>query len=133
MSDVSMRQHTVIGLAMCLFMVAIGCGGVRQNITLAGRARPDMSPEEVVRVMGGDPIRSEFSDGVTEWHYCSTGVFADEFVAFFFIDDTLIETSYYSVTTVLDSLGVVFAGSCELFIKQGNYREPDRVTEIRLR
>ena len=126
-----MRRHTVIGLIVFLFMAEIGCGvrGVQQNISLAGGARPNMSPEEVVRVMGGDPMRSEFGDGVMEWHYCSTGMSADQFVAFFFVDDALIETSYYSSSPG----GGGAAGSCEINIKTGNYREPDRVTEIRVR
>ena len=78
----------------------------------------------------GAPAKSEFSAGVMEWHYCKTGSGADQFVAMFFQNNLLIETRNYTVT-LADTGGIT--GGCENFVKMGNYREPDTVTEVRLR
>lgn len=127
-----MRRHIVIGLIGVALVAGSACASMslQQNVNRAGGLRPGMSPAEVTRIMGGDPARSEFGDGIMEWHYCRTGYGVDQMVALFFVDNALIESSYYSVT-LRDSGGAT--GGCNNFIKMGNYREPDRVTEIRLR
>lgn len=119
-----MRRIVFLILAMS---AVIGCG-VRQPIRQAIDLRPAMSPEDVTSVMG-TPVKTEFSQGVMEWHYCKTGYSSDEFVALFFKNDQLVATRNYTVTAA--DAGAW--GSCERFIKKGNYREPDVVTEIRLR
>ena len=125
-----MRRAQLIGLAVSLLLTVLACGA-RQNINRASGIRPGMSPEDVTRVMGADPVRSEFSDGILEWHYCRTGFGeVDQFVAFFFVNDSVIESRNYSVT-LRDTGGAI--GSCVNFIKMGTYEEPDRVTEIRVR
>jgi hypothetical protein len=67
---------------------------VQQDVSRAGEVRPGMSSAQVARVMGENPIRSEFSDGVMEWHYCRTGRLdpVDQMVALWFVDDALIES-----------------------------------------
>ena len=118
----------------CLLLATAVCGGcasmyTQQAVNLAVNLKPGMSPAEATAVMG-PPIKSEFSRGVTEWHYCKTGTTADQFVALFFEKDKLIETRNYTVT--LGDIGGAY-GACENFVKMGNYREPDSVVEIRLR
>ena len=55
---------------------------------------------------------------------------SDEFIALFFFEGKLIEKLNYTVT-LADAGGAT--GSCEKFIKMGNYREPNKVIEIRMR
>ena len=86
-----------------------------------------MTKAEVESIMG-PPIKSDFYKGVDEWHYCKTGMYADEFVSLFFHEGILIAKKNYTVT-IVDTEGV--SGSCETFIKMGNYSEPDIVLEIR--
>lgn len=88
-----------------------------------------MSKAEVEQIMGL-PTKSDFKRNVEEWHYCKTGMSADEFLALFFYEGKLIEKLNYTVT-LADTRGAT--GSCEKFIKMGNYREPDKVIEIRMR
>lgn len=88
-----------------------------------------MTKAEVEAIMGA-PTKSDFRQNVEEWHYCKTGMTADEFLALFFYDGKLIEKLNYTVT-LADTRGA--SGSCSKFIKMGNYREPDKVIEIRLR
>lgn len=87
-----------------------------------------MTKAEVQKIMG-TPAKSDFKDNVEEWHYCRTGLEADEFMALFFYDGKLVEKLNYTVT-IADAKAT---GSCEKFIKMGNYREPDRIIEIRTR
>jgi len=78
----------------------------------------------------GQPMKAEFSRSVEEWHFCNTGYGEDEFVAVFFADGEVIAMKPYTVT-ISDTRGAT--GSCEKFVKMGNYREPDSVREYRLR
>jgi outer membrane protein assembly factor BamE (lipoprotein component of BamABCDE complex) len=94
------------------------------DISRASMLSNGMSKESVAEVMGS-PIRSEFSGNLEEWHYCSTGLSADEFVALFFNQGVLFATSNYTV--------IGLDGDCPTFIKMGNYREPDAVIEFRSR
>ena len=88
-----------------------------------------MTMPEVQEIMGV-PCASELSKGVTEWHYCSTGFNADEYVAVFFENGLLIAIKNYTVTLV-DVGGI--GGHCSKFIKRGTYQEPDVVVAIRSR
>ena len=88
-----------------------------------------MTKAEVETIMGR-PIKSDFRQNVEEWHYCKTGTGSDEFLALFLYEEKLVEKLNYTVT-LADTKGVT--GSCEKFIKMGNYREPDRVIELRLK
>ena len=88
-----------------------------------------MSKSEVEQIMGS-PAKSDFSGKVEEWHYCRTGTTSDEFIALFFYEGELLEKLNHTVA-LSDTRGAT--GSCEKFIKMGNYREPDRVVEIRMR
>jgi outer membrane protein assembly factor BamE (lipoprotein component of BamABCDE complex) len=88
-----------------------------------------MTKTEVLEILG-NPIKSDLKKGVDEWFYCKTGIGADEHLAVYFFEGKVIAKKNYSVT-VAEVNNVT--GSCELFIKRGNYREPDEVREIRLK
>jgi len=83
-----------------------------------------MTKSEVEKIMG-PPIRSDFSKNVDEWFYCNTGGSdfsnpypVDEHLVLFFYNNKLITKKNYTVT-VKDTGGIY--GSCEKFIKMGNY------------
>ena len=77
----------------------------------------------------GEPVKSDFDRNVEEWHYCSTGLYSDEFIALYFVDGKLLTKMNYTVT--VEDAGAT--GSCSRFIKMGNYKVPDVVVEIRER
>jgi hypothetical protein len=110
-------------LPIALLLVLTSCstlmGTTRQNLNISYKLHEGMTKNEVESIMG-QPIKSDFYKKVEEWHYCATGIGADEFIALFF-----------HTVTIQDTRGI--SGTCEKFIKMGNYREPDNVTEIRLR
>jgi len=109
-------------------LIVLSCG-VQQNLKVSYKLSPGMTKSEVESVMGS-PTKSDFKQNVEEWHYCKTGFNSDEFLALFFYEGKLIEKLNYTVT-LADTRGAT--GSCSKFIKMGNYREPDRVIELRMR
>ena len=116
-----------------LFM---GCGinkivpFVTQDLSLAGKIRAGMTTDEVIEIMG-EPIISELDRNVEEWHYCRTGgslrFERDTFVALFFVDNKLTAKQHYSTSYGGGDAGF---GSCEKFIKKGDYKIPTIVQEI---
>jgi outer membrane protein assembly factor BamE (lipoprotein component of BamABCDE complex) len=117
--------------AVLIISLLSSCGiyGIQQNLSSSYRLTPGMDKNEVEKIMGM-PIKSDFKKNVEEWHYCKTGIYSDEFISLFFFDGKLVEKLNYSVS-IADTRGVT--GSCENFIKMGNYREPDKVIELRMR
>lgn len=111
------------------FSLLITSCGLQQNLAVSYRLSPTMTKAQVEQIMGS-PAKSDFSKNVEEWHYCRTGTSSDEFLALFFYEGELLEKVNYTVT-LADTRGAT--GSCEKFIKMGNYREPDKVLEIRMR
>ena len=107
-----------------------GCVGPNQNLKNHLMLSPGMSKEQVITTMGGSPVKAEFSSNIEEWHFCDNGYRVDEFVAAYFADGVLIAMKPYTVT-LSDTRGAT--GSCEKFVKMGNYREPNSVREYRLR
>ena len=101
----------------------------QQPLEQSYRLNTGMSKQEVVSILG-QPIRNDFYKNVDEWFYCKTGIGGDQHLALFFFEGKLIAKKNY-VVTVQDVDGQT--GSCEWFIKKGNYREPDEVREIRLK
>jgi len=123
-----------LALGAALFMV--GCS-TYQN---ADRPEADLSKtvgitagmnqESVLQIMGLYPQKTEISDGITEWHYCDTGMGMDEFVAIYFSEGKVVAMKNYQATLAeVDGA----TGHCSMFVKRGNYREPDMVADIRLR
>lgn len=126
-----MKKHTNF-LFATFFTVLIStlysCS-LHQNLSLSYKLYEGMSKNEVESIMG-IPAKSDFYKNVEEWHYCKTGYSgADQFLALYFYDGKLIAKKNYSVT--FSEAGAY--GSCENFIKRGNYREPEVVVEIRSR
>ncbi|MFZ6052554.1 outer membrane protein assembly factor BamE domain-containing protein [Halocola ammonii] len=115
-------------IPICLGLLITSCG-LQQNLSASHLLSPGMTKAEVQQIMG-PPAKSDFSQNIEEWHYCKTGMNSDEFLALFFFEGELIEKMNYAVT-ISDTRGAT--GSCEKFIKMGNYREPDQVLEIRMR
>ena len=116
-------------LAVFLIMIFLcGCS-THQRLDNSLLISPGMTKQQVLGVMGDKPIRNEFSRSVHEWHYCSTGQYADAFIVVFFSEGKVIAMRPYTVTS-RDAKGA--AGSCELFVKMGNYREPEEVRELRV-
>jgi outer membrane protein assembly factor BamE (lipoprotein component of BamABCDE complex) len=102
---------------------------VQQNLKVSYKLSSGMTKAEVENIMGA-PAKSDFKQNVEEWHYCRTGFNSDEFLALFFYEGKLVEKLNYTVT-LADTRGAT--GSCSKFIKMGNYREPDRIIELRMR
>ena len=100
-----------------------------QAIKQSYKLSPGMTKSEVESILG-PPIRSDFDKSVEEWFYCSTGLNTDQHLALFFHDDILVAKKNYNVS-LADTRGI--GGSCENFIKQGDFRVPDKVVEIRMR
>lgn len=113
---------------LILTLLFVACGST-SPLSQSFRLYEGMTMDQVIEIMG-TPCASELSQGVTEWHYCSTGYMADEFVAIFFQDGKIIAVKNYTVTqTDVGDVG----GPCKLFIKRGTYREPDVVVSVRSR
>jgi outer membrane protein assembly factor BamE (lipoprotein component of BamABCDE complex) len=119
-----MKKIIVVSLVMLLF----SCG-TQQKLLKSFELKTGMTKDQVITIMG-NPVKNDFNKNIEEWHYCKTGISADEFIALFFFEGKLIAKKNYTVT-LADTRGA--GGSCEKFIKLGNYREPDVVTEIRLK
>jgi hypothetical protein len=84
-----------------------------------------MKQSKVLKILG-EPIKSEFTKDFEEWHYCTTGQNVDQFIALFFHKNKLVATTNY--TTDASDGG---PGDCSIFIKRGDYREPDTVKELK--
>ena len=121
-----MKIKKLLGIIILLSFMSCG---VRQNLSISYRLNDGMSKSEVEGIMG-PPIKSDFFKNVEEWFYCKTGQMSDEHLALFFYDGKLIAKKNYTVTAA-DTRGTF--GSCQKFIKMGNYRVPDVVLEIRNR
>ena len=109
-------------------MLFIGCAGFKglswttQDLYLSAKIRAGMTTDEVLAIMG-DPIFSELDMNVEEWHYCTTGsAHGDSFVALFFVDNQIIAKKQYNADEGL--------GSCENFVKMGDYKIPQEIQEI---
>lgn len=112
---------------LLLVGVLVSCGSAKMK--QAYRLEPGMTKSQVIEIMG-EPSKSDFDRNVEEWHYCSTGLDSDEYIALYFVDGKLLTKTNYTVT-ISDTNGAT--GNCRRFIKMGNYRVPDTVVEIRER
>ncbi|MDA3878866.1 MAG: outer membrane protein assembly factor BamE [Prolixibacteraceae bacterium] len=111
-----------------LVFILSSCG-VQQNLSISYKLHEGMTKSEVESIMGL-PIKTDFYKNVDEWHYCKTGMPANEFLSLFFYEELLVAKKNYSV--IVDDINGN-PGSCEIYIKMGNYSEPDIVVEIRSR
>jgi hypothetical protein len=88
-----------------------------------------MTKGEVLQLLGNRPATSEFKDNVDEWHFCRTGWNSDSYVAVYFIDGRVTAKREYTRNGSNGGGG----GNCKIFIKSGDYREPDEIREYRIR
>ena len=111
-------------LLLTLLCLIYGCY-THQNLSTSGKVRSGMTPNEVLKIMG-EPIVSELDKNVETWHYCNTGdgLFNndDTYLALFFVDNNLIAKTFYTQDKEF--------GSCENFVKKGNYKVPLEVQAI---
>jgi len=112
-----------------LFILCFSFCAVKQNLTDSNKLTEGMTQAEVKAIMG-DPVKSDFNKNLEEWHYCMTRATIYEYISLFFYEKKLIAKKNYSVLPDEEN-GI--CGSCEYFIKMGNYVEPINVTEIRIR
>ncbi len=112
---------------LLVVFIAVSCGS--KKISQSYLLEPGMTKKEVMSILGA-PTKSDFDRNVEEWHYCKTGLMSDEYLALFFHDGVLVTKTNY---TVMQSDVPGMAGTCDKFIKMGNYKVPDVVVEIRSR
>ena len=122
-----MKKLILILMVGSLFMgcTLVNVPWVIQDLSHTGEIRAGMTPDEVMAIMG-EPIISELKNNVEEWHYCRTGSLQqlqkDTFVALYFLENKLIAKEYY--------VAIEGYGSCENFIKTGDYKIPSNVQTI---
>jgi hypothetical protein len=121
-------MKNVIYVFVLIFVLA-SCK-VNQHIEKSEDLRPGMTMEEVEEEMYNDPIKTDFYKNIVECHYCNTSKRASEYVVLYFLDGKLYEKRNYSV---LSNEIKGNRGSCEKFVKMGNFKEPNTITEIRLK
>jgi|21_taG_2_1085346.scaffolds.fasta_scaffold02679_9 outer membrane protein assembly factor BamE (lipoprotein component of BamABCDE complex) len=126
--DIQLRSDMKKILIIAVAFLFAGCA--MQNLTNSYQLAPGMDKQNVLDIMGA-PIKSDFSKNVEEWFYCRTGIDSDEHLVLFFHNGKLVTKNNYTVT--MRDTRTQAGGSCEKFVKMGNYREPDEVKEIRLR
>ena len=89
-----------------------------------------MNKKEVLEIMGGKPMASEFTGELEEWHFCyqRSPARPREYVSIFFVKGSVVAMKQYGIRKDLQK-----AGTCMSGIKGGSYREPDIVKEYRLK
>ena len=109
----------------------VGCAAwPQQDLSLSQSIRPGISPDQVISIMGEQPVATEFSRNYQEWHYCDSDIWDGsdhKFVAVYFLDEEVIGMKPYSVNVKGDG-----SADCRAYIKKGNYTEPDVIKEYRL-
>ena len=110
-------------------MLFMGCFMyTTQNLSKSSKVREGMPTDEVLKIMG-EPVMSELDRNVEEWHYCRSDNWPpkDRFLAIYFVDDKVISKIFY--TRQKGKKSKVF-GSCEHFVKTGDYKVPPEVQAI---
>lgn len=112
-----------------LIIVMASCR-VNQHVEFSEKLMPNMTMEQVKKIMYRNPIKSDFYQNIVECHYCNSSSRGAEYVVLYYKDGLLFEKRNYSVLRkeVKGSLG-----SCEKYVKMGNFKEPDSISEIRLK
>lgn len=121
----------LIEASISLLLIA-GCastGDSKVDLSQSFLIERGMTKGEVLELFGDRPATSEFKDNVDEWHFCRTGMLSDSYVAVYFIDGRVSAKREY--TRNGDNGGG--GGNCKIFIKSGDYREPDEIREYRIR
>ena len=100
-----------------------------QNLSPSSKVTGGMTPDEVRYIMGDEPILTELDRNVEEWHYCRSDNWPpkDRFLAIYFVDDKVIAKIFYARQK---GEKVKVFGSCEHFVKTGDYKVPPEVQAI---
>ena len=87
-----------------------------------------MTTDEIRDIMG-EPVISELDRNVEEWHYCRSDSFPaeDKLLVIYFVDNKVIAKILYTREKGTKDKGV---GSCEYFVKTGDYKVPPKVQVI---
>ena len=130
-----MKKLIFILLAGSFFM---GCSTMTmQNLSQSSKVTAGMTTDEVHDIMG-EPILTELDRDVEEWHYCRSDNYPpkDRFLAIYFADNKVIAKTFYTrwkghifPDLLLDRKSEHF-GSCEHFVKTGDYKVPPEVQAI---
>ena len=114
----------------------IGCFTMTmQNLSQSSKVTAGMTTDEVRDLMG-EPILTELDRNVEEWHYCRSDNYPpkDRFFLIYFVDNKVIAKTFYTRWK-----GNIFKsyirnpehfGSCEYFVKTGDYKVPPEVQAI---
>jgi len=120
-------------LILLSILLIVGCAThtkirTHQDLSLAVKIRAGMTTDEVLEIMG-EPIVTELDRNVEEWHYCRSDNWPpkDRFLAIYFVDDKVIAKIFYARQK---GEKVKVFGSCEHFVKTGDYKVPPEVQAI---
>ena len=122
-------------LTLIFALILNGCA-VNQDLSNSVLLSPGLTKQEVVDIMGGPPIQSDFERDVEEWTYCNTGFSSDAMLALFFHKNKLIAKYNYRVSVSdIDPFGAGnnFDVSCAKYIRRGTYKVPQEVIDIRVK
>ena len=125
-----MKKLIFILIVGSLFMGCIGFNQwlTMQNLSQSSKVKAGMTTDEVRDIIG-EPVVTELDRNVEEWHYCRSDNWPpkDRFLAIYFVDDKVIAKIFYARQK---GEKVKVFGSCEHFVKTGDYKVPPEVQAI---
>ena len=124
-----MKKFLVAMFTMTLVAGCASTGDSKVDLSQSFLIERGMTKGEVLELFGDRPATAEFKDNVDEWHFCRTGMMSDSYVAVYFIDGRVSAKREYTRNGGNGGGG----GNCKIFIKSGDYREPDEIREYRIR
>jgi len=123
-----MKKLIFILMVGSLFM---GCFPITmQSLSQSSKVKAGMTTDEVRDIMG-EPVMTELDRDVEEWHYCRYVINKDRYLAIFFVDNKVIAKTFYTRWKAnLFNRNPEHFGSCEHFVKTGDYKVPPEVQAI---
>lgn len=123
------KKFGFYGLTLFFSMFLFSCYST-YSLKDANKVRPNMSMEDVRKIMGEPTVVEFIGDVVEEWHYCKTANgfngTTDRYTVYFFYKNKVVSKLNYSVS-VHEAGGY---GDCSNFVRRGSYSVPSIVTEI---
>ena len=111
----------------------VGCAPMTmQNLSQTSKVQAGMTTDEI-RIIMGEPILTELYSNVEEWHYCRSdwNPPKDRFFLIYFADNKVIAKTFYTRWKAnLFNRNPEHFGSCEHFVKTGDYKVPPEVQAI---
>ena len=128
-----MKKLLLLSILFIVGSLFMGCIGFNQWLTMqdlsqSSKVKAGMTTDEVRDIIG-EPIVTELDRNVEEWHYCRSDNWPpkDRFLAIYFVDDKVISKIFYARQK---GEKVKVFGSCEHFVKTGDYKVPPEVQAI---